>query len=185
VLRQVAGGYDGGGPQTPGPAGLLVLAALSGCSSPPAPAPPTIVLAGEAPTSSAPPPEPVDAGVPRKRVVTAIAWIDSEPEAWGRARRTGQPLLLWIRAGWDAATLEMERKVWTDPAVIAAARPFVQLRIDMTETDGDAELYAQKYDVQGLPTTLLFAAGGRRVAAFTGMRDPAALADALRAAAAE
>jgi thiol:disulfide interchange protein len=124
----------------------------------------------------------VDAGVPRKKDVGPIAWIDSEPEARGRARRAGRPMLVWVRADWDAATLEMERRVWTDPAVIAKVRPFVPLRLDLTETEGNAELYAQHFDVQGLPTTIVLDAAGRRVAAIVGYRDAATVLEALRAA---
>src|SRR5262249_51772831 len=78
-------------------AGLAI--GLRGCAPPPPPSPPTILLTGAGPTASAvAQPTPVDAGVARKKDPSPIAWIDSEPEARGRARRTGQPLLVWIRA---------------------------------------------------------------------------------------
>ena len=69
--------------------------------------------------------------------------------------------------------------------MIAAARPFVALRLDVTETEGDAERYAERYEIKGVPTVVLFGAGGRRVEALVGFRDPAELAAALRAAAEE
>jgi thiol:disulfide interchange protein len=124
----------------------------------------------------------VDAGVPRKKDVGPIAWIDSEPEARARARRAGRPMLVWVRADWDAATLEMERRVWTDAAVIAKVRPFVALRLDLTEAEGNAELYAKQFDVQGLPTTIVMDQSGKRVASILGYRDAATVLEALQAA---
>jgi thiol:disulfide interchange protein len=164
----------------------LALLLLAGCSSAPAPNPPTVVLAAIPPE-----PSPAPAGVASaassarsKKELTPIAWVDSEPTARARARREGLPLLIWVRAGWEAASLEMERRIWTEPVVIEAARPFVALRLDVTETEGDSERYAERYAVSMVPTTILFAPGGRRVETLTGLRDPAALAAALRAASA-
>jgi thiol:disulfide interchange protein DsbD len=79
----------------------------------------------------------------------------------------------------------MERRVWTDPRVVAAARPFVALRLDMTDTEGDAERLAERYEVVGMPATVLFDARGQRVKSLLGYRDPAELAAALRAVAEE
>jgi thioredoxin-related protein len=64
-------------------------------------------------------------------------------------------------------------------------RPFVPLRLDFTDTEGDGELYAQQYQLAGVPTIVLFDGSGRKVASFVGFKDPATLAGALRAAAAE
>jgi hypothetical protein len=41
-----------------------------------------------------------------------------------------------VRAEWDVAGLTMERKVWTDPRVEAAARPFVALRLGHVQLVG-------------------------------------------------
>ena len=123
-------------------------------------------------------------GGPKQEELAPIDWVHSERDALARARRTGRPLLVWIRAGWETASLEMERRSWTDPAVIQAARPFIALRLDMTETEGDAERYAERYDVKMVPTTILFGLGGRQMQTLTGFQDAAVLAAALRAAAA-
>jgi thiol:disulfide interchange protein DsbD len=90
-----------------------------------------------------------------------------------------------VWAAWDAAGVTMERKVWTDPRVEAAARPFVALRLDLTDAEGDAERYAERYEVTGLPVTILFDAHGRRTATLVGYQDPDRLASTLRTAAEE
>ncbi len=112
-----------------------------------------------------------------------IAWETSEPAARERARRSGRPLIVWVRADWAVAALEMERTSWADPRVAAAARPFVALRLDVSEAEGDAERYAERYQVTGLPTTVLVDARGVRVAGLVGYQDGERLASALRAAA--
>jgi thiol:disulfide interchange protein len=128
-------------------------------------------------------PAPVPARPPRAAV--SIVWEQSEPAARDRARRAGLPLLVWVRAEWAAAALMMERKVWTDPRVAEAARPFVALRLDVTDAEGDAERYAERYEVTGLPATILFDAHGRRVAALVGYQDPDKLSFTLKATADE
>ena len=117
------------------------------------------------------------------REAPPIAWVTSEPDARDWARRLGLPLLVWARAEWAVAALEMERKVWTDPRVREAARPFVALRLDLTETEGDAQRYAERYDLTGVPSTILFDARGRRVATLIGSRSPEAVVEALQRAA--
>jgi len=111
-----------------------------------------------------------------------MAWETSEPAARERARRGGRPLLVWVRAEWAVSALEMERTTWSDPRVLEAARPFVALRLDVTSAEGDAERYAERYQVTGMPTTVLIDARGNRVAGLTGYQDAALLAAALRSA---
>jgi thiol:disulfide interchange protein len=93
------------------------------------------------------------------------------------------PMIVWARADWAAPALEMERRVWTDPEVVAAARPFVALRLDLTEAEGDAERLAERYAVTGMPMTVILDARGNRVAGLFGFQNAAALAAALRRAA--
>jgi thiol:disulfide interchange protein len=167
----------------PGPSVLIV--ALAACS-PTQATPPTVLIGGGAPVSSAAPTASRTASpTSPKKEAGPIAWMESEPAARDRARRTKLPLIVWVRASWDAATMEMERKVWTDPRVLEAARPFVALRLDVTDTDGYAERYAEQYEVRGVPTIVLYDARGRRVDAFIGSRDPADLVAALRRVAEE
>jgi thiol:disulfide interchange protein len=94
-------------------------------------------------------------------------------------------MIVWMRAEWAASAVRMEREVWSDPRVISAARPFVALRLDLTEAEGDAERYAERYEVTGMPTTVLFDARGRKVASLFGYQDVDRLVGALLGAAQE
>ena len=168
----------------PRAAGAVLAAAVLSCSADHG-APPTIVIpAGDPLPVLGPGPAPdASASVATPREAPPIAWVTSEPDARDRARRVGLPLLVWARADWDAATLEMERKVWTDPRVREAARPFVALRLDLTNTEGDGERYAERYELKGVPSVILLDARGRRVTTLVGSRSAAVLVEALGRAA--
>lgn len=167
MLRQVA---------TP----LLVLALSPAACTPATPPLSTLQIAAVDPPPAAVPDRPAPSRRVRAQLPAApIVWLASERDARERARRTGAPLLVYARAAWSAAALDMERRAWPDPRVLAAARSFVALRLDLTDAEGDAELYAQGYALTAIPTTLVFDAHGHQVAALTGSVDPAALAAAL------
>jgi len=113
---------------------------------------------------------------------TSIAWETDEPTARQRARREGLPMLVWVRADWATAALEMERKAWSDPRVMAEARRFVALKLDVTAAEGDAELYAERYGVTMMPETVLFDASGRKAGSVRGATGADELLKAMRAA---
>jgi thiol:disulfide interchange protein len=146
------------------------LLAFAACSSTPV-APPTVLITSGPAPASVPVPEPeAHASAPRK-AARPIAWETSEPDARERARRAGLPMIVWARAEWAAAAVRMEREVWSDPRVEKAARPFVALRLDLTAAEGDAERYAERYEITGMPFTVLLDARGRRVASLFGYQD--------------
>jgi thiol:disulfide interchange protein DsbD len=111
--------------------------------------------------------------------------MTSERDARDRARRQNLPLLVYVRADWAAACLEMERGAWIDPRVVAASRRFVALRLDVSEAEGDAELYAQRYGVNGIPEILVVDPAGRTVARSAGAPAADALVSLLGGAAGE
>ncbi len=169
------------------PATLATIAALTtlaACSAERA-LPPTVVIPAEASSTlseGAREPSATPASGRASRAAPPIAWEASEPAARDRARRMEAPLIVWARADWDVTTLEMERKIWSDPRVREAARPFVALRLDLTAAEGDAERYAERYGLVAMPATLLFDARGQRVAALFGSRDTVAIVEALERA---
>jgi thiol:disulfide interchange protein len=130
------------------------------------------------------------AGEPEPAVNTApvapeprhVAWERSEPDGRARARREARPLLVYLRADWATDSLWMEREIWSDPRVVLATMPFVAVVIDVTSAEGDAELYAQRYGVEALPTVVLFDGDGRRVASLSGAQRTEALIEAMRSA---
>jgi thiol:disulfide interchange protein len=146
---------------------------------------PVLVTIAPAPAPPAGPPAAPARGAPEKRASPAtgsVVWERAEFDARARARREGRPLLVYLRADWSAGSLWMEREVWSDARVASAARAFVALALDVTSAEGDAELYAQRYGANKLPTVALFDREGRRVASLSGEQPVEALLAALSAA---
>jgi thiol:disulfide interchange protein len=121
---------------------------------------------------------------PSKAAPGAIVWETSEVDARARAKKRGLPLLIFACAAWSAACHAMERDVWTDPRVVALAPRFVWLKIDLTDTEGDAELVAQRLGVAGVPMTMVVDSDGTRTYAEPQFVAPDKLARELAAAAA-
>jgi thiol:disulfide interchange protein len=76
----------------------------------------------------------------------------------------------------------MEREVWPETRVRSAARQFVALKLDVTSAEGDAELYAQRYGADKVPTIALFDREGRRVGSLFGEQRIETLLAAMQAA---
>ncbi len=141
------------------------------------------------PADSAPAAAPLATAAPRPAPASspagAITWITAEHDARDQARREHLLLLVYVRAEWAVPCLEMERGAWRDPRVIAAAIGFVPLRLDVTEAEGNAELYAQRYGVTTIPEILVVDASGRTIAKNEGAASVDALVSLLREAAGE
>jgi thiol:disulfide interchange protein len=111
--------------------------------------------------------------------VRSIPWEPSESAGRERAARRRLPYVIFASADWHTASYQMDREVWTHPAVTRFASAFVWIRLDLTETEGDSELYAQRYALQGVPSTLVFDATGHRVHAAVGFQSADDVARAL------
>jgi hypothetical protein len=111
-----------------------------------------------------------------------IAWESSERAARDRARRLALPLLVYVRSSGSPGSLDMERVAWADPRVVAAVHRFVAFELDVSAVDGDAELAAQDYAIEALPTTLILDPTGHRIAAAAGSIDAERLLRLLREA---
>lgn len=124
---------------------------------------------GSAPIHAVEPPPPTPPGP---------AWESALEPALTRATAEGRPVLVWFGADWAMAVRIMEREAWSDPAVLQLIDAcFVPLRLDVTAQDAAQTALLARWDVLGLPTTLLVDADGSA----TDRRVTASLsADALR-----
>lgn len=117
--------------------------------------------------------------------LASIAWMASERDARDRARLQNLPLLVYVRADWCAPCIELERRVWLDARVLAEARRFVPLRLDVTDAEGNSELYAQRYGVRGIPEIIVVDPSGRTLARSAGAPSVDELVNLLHGAAGE
>jgi len=119
-----------------------------------------------------------DGGAPRpsRRLWT---WETDARDARARARRDRLPLVVYVRAEWSAGALTMDRSVWSDPRILFHPLAVVPLRIDVTDGP-NAELWAEEFRVQAVPTTIFFDAEGRETKRLEGVQSIDDVLSALR-----
>jgi uncharacterized protein YyaL (SSP411 family) len=90
-------------------------------------------------------------------VVASVAWLPWSAAAFARARSERRPVLLFIGAPWCAASREMTRSAYQDPAVVALIQDrFVPIHVDADKRPDIAE----RYMLGGYPTTAFLDANG-------------------------
>lgn len=117
---------------------------------------------------------PVDAHVPTK-----ITWLTSEDDARARAKARELPLVVFLFADWAVPAVKMDRDTWTDPRILKRARGFVALRLDVTDTDANAQAQADHFDLRTMPSTILLDDHGAEIVRLEGFADADAMVRAL------
>ncbi|MDI1434089.1 thioredoxin family protein [Polyangium sorediatum] len=163
---------------------LAASACLVACAArAPEPAP-VVAIAGGAPVVVAVG-DPEPRGAASSPPLRPWVWEMDEPRARARAAQEGVPLVVHLSAAWSAASIAMAREVWSDPRIQLQRTPLVALRIDLTDETPDAELWAARYGVSTVPTTLVLDADGREVARLLGACTVEEVLAAIRKAAAD
>jgi thiol:disulfide interchange protein DsbD len=103
-------------------------------------------------------------------VATELPWLTDEAEALRLARAEGKPVVIDFWADWCTACKELDHGAWSDPRVREAAKRFVLLKLDGSESSpsvksGAFDRSMEKYAVLGLPTVLFIDAYGRELPA--------------------
>ena len=121
---------------------------------------------------------------PPFKAIKTRADLQREVAAAIAARRA---LLVWVRAEWALAALEMERRTLNDPDVAQAASGLVLLRADVTNFDSEDKLLLAALDLSGAPAVLFYGADGTEQRNFRvlGFMKATAFAAMIRAASAK
>jgi len=90
----------------------------------------------------------------------AIETLDALDAALTQARSAGQPVMIDFTADWCVSCREMEEYTFPDPAVIAALKPFMLLRADVTANNDDDKALLEYFRSYGPPTIAFFDAHG-------------------------
>jgi thiol:disulfide interchange protein len=147
----------------------LLACALAACSAAPSTGEPVVVLPGAPDPPAALTASPTATGAqPAAPRIASIPWETSEETARARAKARKLPIVVFLFAAWDTAAVQMDRTVWADRRVLDRSRNFVPLRLDLTNTDANAQAVADRYDLHVVPEVVILDDTGREVARIEG-----------------
>jgi thioredoxin:protein disulfide reductase len=90
------------------------------------------------------------------------------------AKEGGKPVVIDFAADWCIPCHEMDRTTYVDPEVVGEAPRFVWLRADLTAKDRKTDALVDKFEIQGVPTTVFIDSQGKirkRIAGYIGPRE--------------
>jgi thiol:disulfide interchange protein DsbD len=94
-----------------------------------------------------------------------IKWTSYSDTAMAEAKQSGKPIIVDFYADWCAPCRRMESLTFHHkPVVEDAAKNFVMMRVDLTNSDTEKEKLTRLYDVRGVPTVIFLKAGGEEKA---------------------
>ncbi len=93
-----------------------------------------------------------------------IRWERFSEAQISAAASQGKPVMMDFYADWCIPCLELDRKTFTDPEVIAATNELVRLKVDLTHFDSpESEALRKKYNIAGVPTIVFVDRSGNEV----------------------
>jgi thioredoxin:protein disulfide reductase len=101
-------------------------------------------------------------------------------ELLASATEARKPVLIDFSADWCIPCREMEHSTFIDPSVVSEAKRFVTMKANLTAQDKKTEELTSKYEIQGVPTTMLIDSSGKVLQRKVGYIGPREMLSDLR-----
>ena len=113
----------------------------------------------------------------------ALAWQPLSAKNWQQAQASARPMLIEYTADWCINCKVLERTVYADPQVAAAAHQadMITLQADLTKPDERLEQHLAQHGGAALPYAVVLDSQGNQIAQFSGMFTTGSLVTAINA----
>ncbi len=102
------------------------------------------------------------------------------PARLASATEARKPVLIDFSADWCIPCREMDHSTFVDPSVVTEAKRFVRMKANLTAQDKATEALTSKFEIQGVPTTMLIDSAGKVAQRKVGYIGPRELLAELR-----
>lgn len=97
-----------------------------------------------------------------------ISWQNYSETLVAQARVEGRPVLIDFFADWCIPCKQIDKTLFSEPAVVAKAEQFTALKADLTKNNSEqVKSLRKKFNVHGVPTVILLDSDGNEYKRFT------------------
>ncbi|MFQ5823036.1 MAG: cytochrome c biogenesis protein CcdA [bacterium] len=97
-----------------------------------------------------------------------VHWENYNDALVSEAKTAGRPVIIDFYADWCIPCKQIEKNLFTDPAIVEKAENFMTLKADLTNDDSEqVKSIRKKYKVLGVPTVIIIDSQGKEYKRFT------------------